>query len=357
MLHILCQGTPFEIGYKHGSAAKAVIARSIDFAVDLIRGKTKKTDEELKQVLSQLGRVIEERWPKYYEEIRGIAKGAERDVSEIVMLNTRTEFAYGLKAARDGCTTAYCQLPNGALQGQNWDFFSATKENLIRLTIRQAGLPTIKFITEAGIIGKVGFNSAGVAVNYNALHLQGLRPTGVPSHIALRIALESTSPSQAYDRIVEQGGMAASAFIMVGNGHEAFGLEFSPTSIRKQVLDANGRMVHTNHCLLQHGKNEKEIDPLPDSWNRHQRMEFLLDGFDGTKQAFAQLWADEDNYPFSICRAYEEGKSRGATLFNIIYDHARREATVRLGRPTNPDEMFVMRFDEEDERSALNARL
>lgn len=51
----------------------------------------------------------------------GIAKGAERDVSEVVMLNTRTEFAYGLKAARDGCTTVYCQLPNGALQGQNWD--------------------------------------------------------------------------------------------------------------------------------------------------------------------------------------------------------------------------------------------
>lgn len=51
----------------------------------------------------------------------GIAKGAERDVSEIVMLNTRTEFAYGLKAARDGCTSVYCQLPNGSLQGQNWD--------------------------------------------------------------------------------------------------------------------------------------------------------------------------------------------------------------------------------------------
>ncbi|KAJ5542996.1 Peptidase C45 acyl-coenzyme A:6-aminopenicillanic acid acyl-transferase [Penicillium sp. DV-2018c] len=357
MLHITCQGTPFEIGYQHGSAAKAEIARSIEFANDLIRGTTKKTDEELKQVLSQLVRVVEERWPKYYEEIRGIAKGAERDVSEIVMLNTRTEFAYGLKAARDGCTTVYCQLPNGALQGQNWDFFSATKENLIQLTIRQAGLPTIKYITEAGIIGKVGFNSAGVAVNYNALHLQGLQPSGVPSHIALRIALESTSPSQAYDRILEQGGMAASAYIMVGNGHEAFGLEFSSTSIRKQVLDANGRLVHTNHCLLHHGENAKEIDPLPDSWSRHQRMEHILGGFDGTKQAFARLWEDEDNYPFSICRAYEEGKSRGATLFNIIYDHAHREATVRLGRPNNPDEMFVMRFDEEDNRSALDAKL
>lgn len=37
------------------------------------------------------------------------------------MLNTRTEFAYGLVEARDGCTTVYCKLPNGALQGQNWD--------------------------------------------------------------------------------------------------------------------------------------------------------------------------------------------------------------------------------------------
>lgn len=92
MLHVNCQGTPFEvsaslhvhpshpghpvsdlvqIGYQHGSTAKAVIARSIDFAIDLIRGKTKKTDEELKQVLSELGRVIEQRWPRYYEEIRG----------------------------------------------------------------------------------------------------------------------------------------------------------------------------------------------------------------------------------------------------------------------------------------------
>ncbi|KAE8375536.1 Acyl-coenzyme A:6-aminopenicillanic-acid-acyltransferase 29 kDa subunit [Aspergillus bertholletiae] len=357
MLQVTCQGTPFEIGYQHGSAAKAVITTSINFAVSLIRGKTKKTEDELQQILAELGSVIEKRWPRYYEEIRGIAKGAERDVSEIVMLNTRTEFAYGLVEARDGCTTVYCKLPNGALQGQNWDFFTATKVNLIQLTIRQAGLPTIKMITEAGIIGKVGFNSAGVAVNYNALHLQGLRPTGLPSHLALRMALESSSPAEAYDRIVEQGGMAASAFIMVGNGQEAYGLEFSPISLRKQVLDAKGRLVHTNHCLLNHGENSKELDPLPDSWSRHQRMEHLLDGFDGSKEAFSRLWEDEDNYPFSICRAYEEGKSRGSTLFNIMYDHARREATVRFGRPKNPDETFVLRFDEEDTRSALNAKL
>lgn len=224
------------------------------------------------------------------------------------------------------------------------------------MTIRQAGLPTIKIITEAGIIGKVGINSAGIAVNYNALHLQGFRPTGLPSHLALRMALESTSPAQAYDRIIEQGGMAASAFILVGNAHDAFGLEFSPTSIRKQVLDARGMLVHTNHCVLSHGADARELDPLPDSWNRHRRMEHLLTTertFDGTKDGFNRLWEDEDNYPFGICRAYEEGKSRGATLFNIVVDHARGEATVRLGRPTDPEETFVLRFDDEDRKFAL----
>jgi isopenicillin-N N-acyltransferase len=53
------------------------------------------------------------------------------------------------------------------------------------------------------------------------------------------MALESTSPFEAYEKIISQGGMAASAFIMVGNAHETYGLEFSPISLCKQVADAD----------------------------------------------------------------------------------------------------------------------
>jgi isopenicillin-N N-acyltransferase len=60
-----------QIGYQHGSAAKVVIAKSIAFAVGLIRGKTKKTDDELQDVLAELERVLKERWPRYYEEVCG----------------------------------------------------------------------------------------------------------------------------------------------------------------------------------------------------------------------------------------------------------------------------------------------
>ncbi|KAL1960533.1 hypothetical protein VTO42DRAFT_7112 [Malbranchea cinnamomea] len=354
MLRVTCQGsTPFEIGYQHGRAAKAVIANTLEFSRGFIKGRTKREEDELQKAIAELAQVIEQRWPKYFEEIRGIAKGAERDLHEIIMLNTRTELAYGLVTLDlDGCTSVYCKPPDGpALQGQNWDFFSATKHNLIQITIRQPGLPTIKMVTEAGIIGKVGFNSAGVAVNYNALHVPGLRLTGLPSHLALRMALESRSPREAYDRIMAQGGMAASAYILVGNAHEGFGLEFSYASTVKQVPDAQGRLVHTNHCVLHHGDKAREVNPLPDSFTRYSRMTQLLDqraGTPMTKDAFSRLWEDEDNYPVGICRAFFEGKSRGETLFNIVYDHARREATVRVGRPVSPDETFVLRFDDEE---------
>lgn len=220
--------------------------------------------------------------------------------------------------------------------------------NLIQLTVKQAGLPTIKMIIEAGIIGKVGINSAGVAVNYNALHVPGLQPTGLPSHLALRMALESRSPGEARDTIMAQGGMAASAFILVGNKHEAFGIEFSHASTVQQTPHAQGRLAHTNHCLLPHNVNAQEVNPLPDSFTRYQRIEQLLEGFDGTLPSFTRLWGDEHNYPTGICRGFVEGTSRGETLFNIVVDHARGIATVRFGRPVKPDETLILSFGDEE---------
>ncbi|KAI9372702.1 acyl-coenzyme A:6-aminopenicillanic acid acyl-transferase-domain-containing protein [Aspergillus egyptiacus] len=362
MLQVTCSGTPFEIGHQHGTAAAAHIVRAIDFAKNLIHGKTKKTEAELAETLTVLTQTIQSRWPRYYEEICGIAAGSSRPVSEIIMLNTRTEFAYGLVEARDGCTSVYIKNGDSALQGQNWDFFAATQPNLIQLTITTQSqlphLPTIKMITEAGIIGKVGLNSAGVAVNYNALHLPGLNPSGLPSHLALRMALESFSPSEALAKIQAEGGMAASAYILLGSRAEGFGIEFSRGSLEKQGPDGNGRVVHTNHCLLSHEGVGAEIQPLPDSWGRYERMRGLLEeegstaaGGERRVEWFERIWEDEEGYPVGICRDVVEGVSRGATLFNIVVDHGKGEAVVRVGRPGKAvKETIVLGFDEEELR-------
>lgn len=203
-------------------------------------------------------------------------------------------------------------------------------------------------ITEAGIIGKIGINSAGVGVCYNALYISGVSMSGLSSHLALRMALESTSPAEACMKIETQGGTAASAFILVGNKKCAYGIEFSYKDIKRQFQDERGNLLHTNHCVLQHDPEVKEGEVIPDSRTRSRRMSELVKNFDCTEEEFSRLWEDEYDYPTGICRDYKEGKSRGATLFNIVMDLKRKRAVVKLGRPVNPDETFIMDFEDED---------
>lgn len=92
----------------------------------------------------------------------------------------------------------------------------------------------------------------------------------------------------------------------------------------------------------------KEGGVILDSRTRLRRIDELVTGFKDTEEKFSKLWEDEYDYPTSICRDYAEGKSRGATLFNIVMDLKRRRAVAELGRPVNPEETFIMDFEDED---------
>ena len=82
------------------------------------------------------------------------------------------------------------------------------KQNLIITKIIQQNKPTIIQVTEAGILGKIGFNSAGVGTLFNAIRVHGADATRLPAHFGLRMALESTSVADAVSRL-ESYGMAS----------------------------------------------------------------------------------------------------------------------------------------------------
>lgn len=62
---------------------------------------------------------IRAKWPRYYEELQGIADGSKRDILDIVAINVRTEIAFGLMT--DGCTSLFWDTPGNVFLGQNWD--------------------------------------------------------------------------------------------------------------------------------------------------------------------------------------------------------------------------------------------
>ncbi|KAF2269990.1 peptidase C45 acyl-coenzyme A:6-aminopenicillanic acid acyl-transferas-like protein [Lojkania enalia] len=341
MLVVECKGTPYEIGCQHGSAAKVQVDRCIVFYAALFKKNCKIDWPQVREHAAKFERHARQEWPAYHEEMRGIADGAGKELLDIVALNVRTEINFGLFS--DGCTSLAWHTANHAFLGQNWDWMSPQKLNLIITKITQPNLPTIQQITEAGIIGKIGFNSFGVGTCLNAIKVQGVNPEGLPVHFGLRMALESTTAMEAVEKL-EKYGMASSAHILIADPFTAIGLEFSAKTFARCVPDVQHRIVHTNHLLEEH-PGVVDTVWLKDSPARAQTMLQNLErvGEEGEPRwgDVSRLFNDETGAPAAINRV-ETPESGSGTLFNIVMDLRNRKAVVGLGRPTEVEETVVL---------------
>ncbi|KAK1083296.1 hypothetical protein LTR33_003362 [Friedmanniomyces endolithicus] len=304
------------------------------------------------------------KWPAYLEEIGGefvthatsetmsddadwmlgrpgIAEGAGVSLSDIITINVRTEITFGMFS--DGCTALGWKTRDGSFLAQNWDWMEAQKENLIILTIEQQNKPTIKMVTEAGLIGKIGLNSAGVGVCLNAIKVKGMDSTRIPCHLGLRMVLESGSRDEAV-RQLEKYGVASSCHMLVADGSGSIGLEWSAVELQKVKMNGREQVFHSNHYLAEHVGVE-DSRWLEDSTFRVTKIEKLCEDFKDppTTETLFELFKDEENYPGAICRA-QVGTSGSASLFNIIMDLQHRTAAVTLGRPVAPEEVVQLAF-------------
>lgn len=368
MLEITCKGSPYEvststnhpvsmshksqrnssvrtkqIGYQHGSQASHQIQGSIDFYTKLFLQTTKLSWPQVQTTALEFEEIIHQHWPDYLEEMRGIAHGANKTLADIIALNVRTEINFGLFS--DGCTALSWLHNDSSILAQNWDWMTEQKQNLLLLTIHQQHKPTIKMVTEAGLIGKIGFNSAGVGVCLNAIRAKGMNKSRMPCHLGLRLVLESTSREEAVNAL-QKYGIASSCHILIADANGSAGLEWSFKDLQVLEMNQKGQVFHSNHYLVAHEEGVVDTVWLEDSKVRIKRIQEICDGLgsdEPTMEEVQALFKDEKNYPYAICRADEEGNHSG-TLFNIVMDLKARKATVILGRPTTPEGIYEIGF-------------
>ncbi|KAF2678144.1 peptidase C45 acyl-coenzyme A:6-aminopenicillanic acid acyl-transferas-like protein [Lentithecium fluviatile CBS 122367] len=339
MLFIEGKGKPYEIGHQHGTAAKTEIARCITFYASLFKKNCKQDWPEVLQEAKKFEQTAKEKWPAYHEEMCGIADGSGKELLDIVAINVRTEINFGLFS--DGCTALAWGTEKRAWLAQNWDWMTEQKPNLILMKITQQDKPTIIQVTEAGIIGKIGFNSSGVGTLLNAIKVHGVDEARMPVHFGLRMALESHSAEEAVQRL-QSYGMAASAHILISDANTAIGLEFTKSTFANCLPDEKGRIVHANHLLLEH-PGEVDTVWLKDSPARVKTMTENSEnlGSEPSWEEVGRLFEDERNLPSAICR-FEAPESGSATLFNIVMDLKSKTAVVRMGRPTQVEETVTL---------------
>lgn len=207
-------------------------------------------------------------------------------------------------------------------------------------------LPSICQVTEAGIIGKIGINAAGVGVCLNAIRVRGVEFGRLPGHLALRAVLDSMSRADALATL-EKAGVAAAIHILVADATGATSIEASAHDLVLRDTDVDGpRLAHSNHFLHRHDE-QVPLMVIPDeSVKRVQRavalMEYEAEKDDGPMPTtIEKILEDEDNGPFGINKAGTEAEPL-RTLFSIVMDLDRKLATARFGRPAAQSERLLL---------------
>lgn len=350
-------GSPKEIGMMHGTKGKKEVLNSLQtYEKFFYENKFIKWENAREQALTFL-KEIEKYDSEILEEMEGIAIGAGVQFEDILALNVRSELALTnpeQPRLSDGCTVIGLTQPASlnTIIAQNWDWIPPQKNNMLLLEIHSKEKPDIIMITEAGIIGKIGFNSSGIGVCFNAL-VTDKRASTIPVHVGLRGILNSYNLTEAVTKIKDHPLASSANFLIgyddgIGNGL-VIDIEASPFGI-DYIDGTKGTFVHTNHiCSKRILQSIRDMNNLKynDSVLRKIRIEQLMNTSLANKEEIneetVQRWlSDTFNAPNSInyySNDYLPKPARIETIFSIVINLSNRKAYYRLGN--NPHQEYV----------------
>lgn len=306
---IVLAGAPYERGLQYGRECREEIRISLDSYRRLFLAERGLTWEQSLEIARSFLPSIEGRYDAYLEEMKGIAESAGVTFEEILAVNCRTEIMYSSagcgKRSPDECTafSAVCPAtrPDTVLAGQTWDFIIAQRDAVVIARLpREDAIPARLLFLEAGMIGGMGVNSAGICLTLNALYTEG-SASGVPLRVRMRSVLDCGDFNSAYIEAAQTPIPFAANLIITHRDGVSLSLELDPSGC-DVLLPEDGLLVHTNHfygprMLLSHRHSAQAS-----TYNRLQTLrQSLRSRKDLTAEDIEEFFRDHRGYPVSVC--------------------------------------------------------
>jgi isopenicillin-N N-acyltransferase-like protein len=300
-------GTPSDRGRQHGDALRAEIAHNLAVYYDRFRREGHLDADEVRR---RAGRFLPllERFPDYFDTLRGVAEATGQELVDVVMLNVRYELLYFQYSVLPvggphGCT-AFALLPeatsNGHLLiGENWDWIPEVRGAVLRT-------PETLSFTEAGIVaGKIGLNAAGIGLTVNGLlstEDDWSQPVA-PFHVRCNDILRSKTLEEAARAVSSERRACSANFLLAQAPGLALDIEAAPAT-SCSFGPTRHALAHTNHFLEpEHlGVEEPVSERRPHSHSRLARMRDLLARQPLSVEDVQASLRDHDNFPDSVCR-------------------------------------------------------
>ncbi len=334
-------GSPYEIGYGHGSQAKEFVLRSLRNYREMFLTHSGVRWEDAKKAALHYIPYIKNYDADILEEMRGVADGAGVNYEDILTLNARSEVLMTMKVGterelHDGCTNILVtpeRTENGhTYLAHNWDWKVNQRESIVIFKIHQENKPDILMITEGGIIGKFGVNECGIGVAMNALCTPS-DTNGVPLHSVLRGILNSRTLGDAIYAIGGAPNACPANYMMASACGEALACERMPDDYAI-LYPKDHILVHANHItdVKLRLKYEDTILGLTRStYVRHLRADKLIRQYDkiGVKELRTVL-SDHVDFPNCICGHPDPDSDPICTVFNMVLDVTEKSLEVCL---------------------------
>ncbi|KAF2095305.1 hypothetical protein NA57DRAFT_68240 [Rhizodiscina lignyota] len=408
--HIVVKGLPYDRGFSYGAQTKEKVQKCL--AHYRQPGKLLPEDVSIRIIEDVYIPGIAEFFPEALPELRGIADGAGVSLNEIVLLNARYDLARirgksirpfpqkrnagemgdlvagnglanslatndetdGCEDGADGvneCTSAgflaECTANGDVILAQNWDMSANIflNDTAVYLEIHpdpSEDLPIMFVMTEAGQLGRSGFNSAGLAVCASSLmSTEDYFPIDLAQ--APGAAQEPVLPMSFIRRQFLHNSNFANALVNVKNAPRhcsnslvvgtadsfVMALEITPTAAHLCYPEGKENfVVHANHFVSSSFHASKWTDRYPggSSWFRAERVARKVRPHnDGglTEKKIISAFSDHLSMPSSVCQHMEDSTVRNVpdypykgaqvTLAHLMYNLTQRTATVCKGPP------------------------
>ncbi|MGV8969241.1 MAG: C45 family autoproteolytic acyltransferase/hydrolase [Microbacteriaceae bacterium] len=350
---IRISGDPRQRGRQYGQQAGDRIHRSRDAYEGVYKHYALWSWNEAREKATAFLAPIDDFGTQYLEEMRGIAEGCGLQLLDIVAMNLRTEILFAAKAASvvatlprvSECTSLSLLEPDGTrIVAQNWDWLTFAADTVIVLECDPDVGPRWTTVVEAGLLAKMGLNSAGIAVATNALVTsRDLGEPGVPYHVMLRALLESTSLVEAMNRLQHHSRSSSANYLVADHHGLAFDAECRPgdfSEIAWGTPDADGTLIHANHFSIAQLSSLRIADvgiaTMPDTLLRYQRAQRSIAQSRSNGRDWREILVDHAGYPDSICCHPQPGapaEEEWMTVVGVVLDPTRAKLEVSLGNP------------------------
>jgi hypothetical protein len=236
VLHV--KGTPYEMGFQHGTLLKDDVHELVRFLFDV---KAKEFSENLQLNVGGLGvkpdakaiiktiTLIQKQYvpDRFYEEMRGLADGSGVSYDEVVLANFIPELFHCSGFALSGSATKDGTLYHGRVLDYGCDW--RLQEHAVLLIAQPEGKNPFVNVTYAGFIGSVtGMNAKHVAIG--EMGGRGLgKWAGTPMALLVRMVLEEADDLEAAIAIFRDRPRTCQYYYVLSDGKtgQAVGMEAS----------------------------------------------------------------------------------------------------------------------------------